>query len=95
MAHELSSANLRRVVPGWVQKLQPGGVFGLPLLRDEERDWSLILWRLRRGKRDIHLRCEVSVLAFGVPTAWLPLGTISTVAELREWYIKLGGKGWE
>lgn len=92
MAHELSSANLRRVVPGVARF--PHGAVVLPLWRDEYRQWELDARMLNRGQRRLVLYVKLAVDAWPF---WgeLPLGTISTVAELREWYKRLGGKGWE
>lgn len=95
MAHELSSENLRRVVPGGLkQSCAHSRWMDLGIFGDERSRWSLSLGPLRNGSREIEIQCIAGIHAWP-HTSWLPLGTISTVAELKDWYQRLGGKGWE
>lgn len=96
MAHELSSENLRRVVPGGLHdKFQIlHGFFGIRVNGFLAGKWTLLVARLHRGQRRVILRAHLWP-EDNRGRAFLCLGTISTVAELREWYQRLGGKGWE
>lgn len=91
--HELSSENLRRVVPG----ICASGIFQWLLLRlSLDESWRLELRGMSSGKRRLVLRVDCfDDRGDLLSRSRLPLGTISTVAELRAWYQRLGGKGWE
>lgn len=70
-------------------------LFELPLHSEGRKRWSILICRMNNGQRAIELCCTMLVEECYEPTARLPLGTISTVAELKDWYQRLGGKGWE
>ena len=97
MAHELSSENLRRVVRPKLWRHGSKTMLSL-LAGTVPQPVALVFLRLhplRNGVRRISVMVLLSHNDNGAACVTIPLGTISTVAELREWYVRLGGKWWD
>ena len=85
--HELSNANLRRVFGKC--RCFPCVVHGMAEVEVSHYAgrWCLCLWPIRKGRRTLCL--QVSGIDFSTR---LPLGTISTLDELVDWYERLSGR---